>query len=485
MVEVMARTYIGRDRQVQSFQKTITSRLVIAVVLLTQMAVAAAQFEPAIGVGIAYTDNIALTTTNEMSETVYVVKPSFSYFNERARVSTSVDYSMDGLYYNDVGESEVFHQFDGDIDAALIPGNLFLNVGASRYQSIIDPEGRVPAGNLPFSVNRVDRDYAFVAPRFEYALSPSVAMEGNYRLSWVRYDEASIDNIDRQHAANFTIDNYRRGNGLTWAARYNWRKTEYEMFDPWEFQMVIGELGFWAGSGLRVFAAGGKESAWDMPLDPGLEDSMWEAGFAKQIGTTLSAEFAAGERSFGSSLRGKLDWEFKNGNMILQYAETPTTEGQNAFNPGSFRVPDDPYDYLVRPGSAQRFIQKQFQWNLNFSLRRSDISLMVFDGQRTDRTEADGTPLQDEDQRGATATFTRQFGARTGLSISGSWIEREFAVDDSSDLIRASVVVSYRLGSRTKLELGYEYAEQNDDRVDASTRDYEANTIDLFLNWSF
>jgi hypothetical protein len=481
----MAKKIIDRIRQFQSLRQTLSIRLVILVVLMTQAAAAAAQFEPAIGVGIAYTDNIALTTTNDMSETIYRLIPSLKYTNERARVSTSIDYVLDGYYYSDFGDSEVYHQFDGDIEAALIPDNLFLHVGATRYQSIIDPDGRIPAGNLPFSTNRVDRDEAFIAPRIEYALSPSITMEGDYRLSWVRYDETSIDNIDRQHRANFTIENYKRGTGITWAAKYHWRKTEYEMFDPWEHQMAIGELGFWVGNNTRVFAAGGKESAWDMPLDPGLEDSLWEAGFARQIGTSLSAEFAAGERTFGSSLRGDLNWEFKNGNTILQYSETPTTEGQNAFNPGSFRVPDDPYDYLTRPGSAQRFIRKQFQWNLNFKLRRSDISLMVFDGQRTDRAEADGTLLPDEDQRGATVSFTQRLGARTELGLRGSWVEREVDVDDSSDLIRASVVANYRLGARSQLSLTYAYAEQSDDRVDASTRDYVANTISLFLNWSF
>jgi uncharacterized protein (PEP-CTERM system associated) len=215
-----------------------------------------------------------------------------------------VDYRLQAFYYDDLGESEVWHQFDGDIDAALIPENLFLNVGATRYQSIIDPDASIPQGNLPFSSNRANRDEAFVAPRFEFALGRSVTMQGDYRISWIKYDEANIDNIDQQEAANFSIENYRRGRGITWAARYRWRKTEYDNFDPWEYQLAIGELGYWVGNNTRVFVAGGKESAWDMPLDPGLEDSLWEAGFAQQIGTTLSAEFAAGERSFGSSLRG-------------------------------------------------------------------------------------------------------------------------------------------------------------------------------------
>ena len=104
---------------------------------------------------------------------------------------------------------------------------------------------------------------------------------------------------------------------------------------------------------------------------------------------------------------------------------------------------------------------------------------------QTDRTEADGTPLPDEDQRGATASFTRQLGARTELLLRGSWMERNTEIDDASRLILASIAANYMLGPRTELSLTYAYVEQNDDRVDASTRDYVANTISLFLNWSF
>lgn len=481
----MVTTDIDLEQLVPPFRQAVPSRLAILGLTLMPTMVAAAGFEAAAELGVTYTDNIGLTTTNEVSETVYRVIPSFGYSKESPRISASVHYRLDGFYYADLSESEVFHQFDGDVEAALIPEKLFLNFGATRYQSIRDPDARVPQGNLPISTNRVNRDDFYVGPRFQLALGRSITLQGDYRLSWVEYDEVDIDNTDQQGIAKFSIDNYRRGTGLTWAARYNWRRTEYDNLDPFEYQQASGELGFWAGKNLRVFAGGGEESAWDMPLDPGLDDSFWEAGFSQQVSTSLSAEFAAGERSFGSSWRGNLEYEFKRGKTSLQYAETATTEGRNAFNPGSFRVPDSPNNNLARPGSGQRYVFKRFQWNLNLNLQRSKISLTVFDGRQTDRTEADGAPLTDQEQRGVSVSVTRWLGARTELSLRGSWSERETAVDDTSDLVRATVAVSYKLGPRTNLSLTYGYAEEDDDRLDASTRDYTANTVSLFLSRSF
>ncbi len=110
---------------------------------------------------------------------------------------------------------------------------------------------------------------------------------------------------------------------------------------------------------------------------------------------------------------------------------------------------------------------------------------MVFDEQRTDRTEADGAPLSDLEQRGVSASVARQLGARTELLLRGSWAEIETEVDDTRDLVRATVAVNYSLGPRTQLSLTYAYAEESDDREDASTRDYVANTVSLFLSRSF
>lgn len=448
-------------------------------------ATAAVDIEGAVEVGLTYTDNISLADVNKDNELVYRIAPSFQFSQESARISALVNYRMDGFYYSDLGESSVNHQFDGNIEAALIPENVFLDIGASRYQSIVNPDAQIPPGILQITANRVDRDEYYIGPRFQFELGRSVTMQGAYRLGWVKFNLPEIDNLDQLSTGSFTIDNYRRNTGLTWAARYRWRRVEYDIFDPWEFQQASGELGFWAGKNLRVFASGGKESAWDMPLDPGLEDTFWELGFAKQVGTSFSTEFAAGERTFGSSWRGNLTYEFRNGTTSLEYAEMPTTGGQNSFNPGSFRSPNVPNDTLVRPGRAQRYVRKRFQWILSYNLRYTNINLTVFDGEQSNRTEADGVPLPNVAQRGVIVNTTWQMGAKTDFSIGGSLYERQASLNSSTDLIRVFVATGYELGPRTRLSLRYVYAEQKDGRAIGATRNYVANSVTLLVSRIF
>ena len=444
----------------------------------------AAELESQVTIGITHTDNIFLAPENEQSEIIYRLEPSFHFSQEASRITANADYLLQAFRYQDLSETEIFHQYDADIRAALIPDNFYLEVGGSRYQSIRDPGLRIPSSNLPISDNRQDLDEYYAEPSFEYAFGRAISAAGAYRHSWLQYSGPDVQDIE-QEDADFSIDNYRNERGLTWALRYNWKRTEYELDIPWEYQWAIAELGFWAGANTRLFAAAGKESAWDQPLDPKLEDDIWEAGFSQRVGEKLSAEFAVGERSFGSSWRGDLELQFNRGTMAFSYAETPMTEGRLRYPRDAFDDPEvPPDDLLSRPGSTQRFIHKRLRWTLNLELRRSGLSFALFDGERTERTQADGTPLGDEAERGASLNASFRVGVRTELRVGGWWVDRELQDGNTSKLVRASIGAQYRLGDRTTLLLEYDYTEQDGESqfpIQFFVAEYVANTVSLLL----
>ena len=461
----------------------------LAALGLTASNALALELEPRITLGITHTDNVALAPVEEESETVYRAEPGLTLSHESQRVSLNADYLMQAFRYAELGESEIYHQYDASLRAALVPEMFFIEVGGDRTQSILDPEQRIPQSNLPISGNRTDRDQYYVSPSFQYGLGSAVTAQGSYRNSWTNFGETTtggFENDSEDRTASFSLDNYRRGTGLTWALRYDWQRTEYDESIPFEYQQAALELGFWLSGTIRVFASGGQESAWDRPLDPALEDTFWEAGFSHQIGERLSAEFAAGERSFGSSWRGQLDFEFPQGSTSLSYSETPTTESRTRFQTAGFADPVSLEDFLSRPGSGDRFVRERFEWRFNYSLQRTDFSFGVFDDERSDRTAAAGAPLQDEDQRGIDASASYRLGAKTTLRLSGSWVERDFGEGSSGELIRAGATADYRLGSRTSVSLGYEYTEEDGGAGAGSfARDYVANTVSLLLTRTF
>ena len=483
----------GTDTIMRSVRRSIArnARSYSGVVLLVAATAAHAEFEPAITAGVTHTDNVALTVVDEENELIYRLEPSFHFDHDAGAVTLNADYRAQALRYRDLGETDVYHQYEANLRFALVPDTFFLDFGGSRSQAIVDPEQPIPYSNLPVSSNRQDRDEYYAEPSFQYAISNDVAVTGSYRHTWIEYSETDsvgstpFDAQDnRQGEGRFSLNNYQRERGLSWAVRYDWQRAEYEEEIPWEYQKAMAELGFWAGANTRLFAAAGKESAWDNPLDPNMEDDLWEAGFSQQVSERLSAEFAAGERSFGGSWRGDLDFRFKRGSTTLSYSETPTTEGRNRFRRGAFDGPEVPEDFLSRPGSTERFIAKSLQWTLNLELRRSGLALSLFDAERTERTTAEGAPLGDESQRGANLVISYALGPRTDLRLGGSWAEREFEDGGSGEILRGTFGADYRLGQRTSLALTYLYAEE-DGNSEIAIRDYTANTISLDITRTF
>lgn len=449
-----------------------------------------AEFHGGVQVGVLDTDNVFLTAApNEVDETVFQISPSLDLDFENNRVSTSIRYRFDWYDYADLDTTNKYHRFDAIFVGQLVPDTFFIEFGGSRSQSVVDPDAVIPTDGLPISGNRSDRDEVYFSPRFEKEVGRFATISANYRYADVSFDESDFagtapiqDNINE--SANFEIQNYAREEGLTWAIRYDWNETEYDLSLPWEYKRATAEFGVWVNGRTRIFASGGKESAWDDPIDRSLQDEFWDAGFAYNNGDKVSAEFAIGERSFGSSWRGELAYSFRRGELSFSYAERPSTSGLGRFRRGNLINPEEPNDLLARPGSAERYVSERGQANLSFEFRRTTLGFIAYNENRTGRFSADGMPMGDESQRGFSVLFSWQVGSRMNLSASGSVSNRENELANEQDFITGSVRASYQFGSSIGMTLGYQYSEQ-DPGVGSNGREYVANVLSLFLTYSF
>jgi hypothetical protein len=373
---------------------------------------------------------------------------------------------MDAYHYQERGNNEIHHVLDADVSLGMVPDRLFLDFGGSRSQAIIDPEGTVAFDNLAITSNRVDRDDLYVGPSFQVPVGDDVLVNGDLRRTWVRYgDQISAVGALKDYesdAAGLSVDNYRKGVGLSWAARYVYQNVDYSvpLVSSYRYQQAYAELGYWVSPGTRLFVAAGKESPWDRPLDSGLSDSFWEAGVVRQAGEKFRAELALGDRSFGSSWRGKLDYDFSRGNTALSYNETPTTSANDRFSGGGLLDPEQPTDYLFRAGSAERYISKRLEWNLNLKWERYDFAVALFDESRDDRTQVNGAPLADERQSGVNLSAAWRPGSRTELHLRAMRAERKFADGKESNLAATMAGVTYRLGRQMRLSFELERREQ-------------------------
>ncbi len=442
---------------------------------------AAGEFDAELSVGVIDTDNVTLVPVNPEPATVLLLSPGLTYKQDSGKLTADVAYRFDGYYYSERGENKVYHLLDADLSFGLVPDRFFLDLGGSRSQAVIDPRGKISFDNLAIISNRVDRDDLYIGPSFQVPVGENVVVNGDLRRTWVSYaqdlpTQSGMEDYEADEGG-LSVDNYRKGVGLSWAARYFDQNVEYGVpFAPFLYRQAYVELGFWANEGTRLFVVGGQESPWDAPLEPGLTDPFWEAGVVRERGG-IRAEFAVGDRSFGSSVRGDLAYDFGRGTTEFSYNETPTTSANDRFSRGGLLDPDEPNDYLFRAGSGERYLSKRLEWSLDLDWGRYAFALALFDESREDRTDVNGAPLGDERQSGANVDASWQLGSRTELYVWAMRVDREFAGGDDSDLAATGFGTGYRLGRNALLSLELERREQAS--LLTTALDYRADLISV------
>ena len=451
-------------------------------------AAVAGEFEPKVSVGVTRTDNVTLVPVRPESANVLVVSPGFTYTQDTSKLTADVAYRMDAYHYQERGRNEIYNLFNADLSLGMVPDRLFLDFGGSRAQAVLDPEGTISFDNLALTNNRVNRDDVYVGPSFQVPVGDDVVVNGNFRRTWVRY-AARLSTVGgvrdyESDGAGLSVDNYRKGVGISWAARYAYQNVDYSvpLVSPYQYQQAYGELGYWVSEGTRLFMAAGKESPWDRPLDSSLSDTFWEAGVARQAGERFRAEIAFGDRSFGSSWRGKLDYDFDRGSTALSYNETPTTNANDRFSRGGLLDPEESNDYLFRAGSAERYISKRLEWSLKLKWERYDFAVSLFDESRDDRTQVNGAPLADERQSGTNLSAAWRPGARTELYLRTMRADRKFADGKQSNLAATTAGVTYRLGREMRLSFELERREQT---AQTAALSYHENLASVVFTHTF
>lgn len=468
-----------------------TSRFLLPLFLFGVVApgCAQAQFTGGVSVGASVSDNVFLAVSpNEFEDVVFQASPFLNYNHDTQHLDVLFDYGFDWYRYSDLETESSFHRGELIVVASGFQESLALEFGARRAQALSDPDQAIPTSTLPISGNILDQDEFWINPRINRDFGQAVNLTADYRISELEFGDdevAAVDRVfqgNRNHNGRFALDNIDvSGNsGMTWALRYDYQETEYDSAPSFEFQRASGELGYWINQTLRVFGSGGQESAFDNPFDSSLEDRFWETGFAYSPSQRFSAEFAGGERTFGSSWRGSLDITFRRGSTSLRYNETPTTTGNNrSIVAAGILDLGDISELLDRVGTAQRFVAERLEWRVNFEWRRTTFNFSLFDEDRNDITSATGEPLGDEAQRGIIADASWQAGSRTSFFLGASLLEREFGAAEESEIWTATFAINYQISPRLAAALTLTQTEQQPRGNTTFAPDYVANVASL------
>jgi hypothetical protein len=436
-------------------------------------------------VAVIRSDNIFLAPEGEeQSETVYTIVPEFYFTADDQRLNADIRYQPQAIFYSEFDEfNEVFHIVDASLTAALVRDRFFLSLSAANFQTITEPEARIPSGNLSLTGNRTDARVLQASPYWQQSIGQvDMLIRGTY--TDFHYDDEDSDRYQSSNTRDgyFRLGNIERQQGFAWQLDYTHRRTEYEISAPWKFQRAALNIGAWINDSTRLFVEGGAETAFDNLYESNMDADFWEAGFQYAPSERLNLEVAVGDRSYGKSFRGDFSYDLKRGQLIASYTEGPANRSDLLLNRRPLAPSEDLDGALDRPGESDRFVRKRGQVTWTTELAKSDFSLRVFSEIREERTTADGEILDDEELAGLAVSWNWRFGSRTTLGIGGDIADRNYSGFDDR-FRRARLDVEYRLSE--KLSIRAEAARFDQEGDQTTDRDYTENQLRLFLNASF
>jgi uncharacterized protein (PEP-CTERM system associated) len=448
---------------------------------------------PSIRVGAVYTDNLFLTPDNEFGDVVTRVDPHIDITHTSERVDLNLAYTYSYLMYSEANDANSsFSEGLATLDLALVKDLFSLESLAETTQQLISPENGYAYTNVPLVDNRIDETRLETSPHLDTEIG-SVGVDMRYRIGVVDYSSDEVQNVDYQefHTA---ITGRERPKGLSWALYHDYTVYSYETPPDSKAQLAYLTLTY----GLRdaadffVFGSAGMESDYRDFSDGSLQDSYWEVGFRRTTGRTL-VEAAFGDRSYGSTFRGRVRYALTAGSFELAYVEDPSVQEQlierrpAVPESGAPPTPEVPSG-IDRPGSGDRFIYKLASATYVQTFGSNTLELVAFHQERDDILARDSAPPPDvvqnsETEVGGTIGLTRILGRRTTLGFEGEFSDREFRSGNTDQISALRLRGTYALGPKLSLE-GWlaRYQQQGSDNPNDNYKEFQAG---MFANYNF
>jgi len=464
----------------------MVARALVAGVCLTAFYSLRAEvaFNPSVAVSATYVDNVSLVPSSQgpESDVLAQVNPGFSLTVKKPRLSANVLYNMQNLFSaNDSDRNQTFHQLGSNATATLVQDALFLDLGATYTQQLIDPNRPLNGTNF-FDVGNITDAAAAVVTPYYIGRFGRVKAELRYSYGIVNYsgrdsagtalDDSSYQQI-RARLGSSDSDAL-----FAWGLQYRREESSYDLSLPYAYAQATAELDYHAGARLSLLARGGSESDLSVNLDAArLDSSFWSAGFRWQIDKLSGLEALAGHRFFGDSYFFKWDRQLARLRIGVEYQEEPGNSAQELARSQTRPPPGDQTPRLIDPSAAitpDTFVSKDFSANLAVTGRVTEIT---FTGFRKNRKYL--TVPGSERYVGAGVGLSRRIGPRLTGAIFGTYEDGKTRENRDFKDISGRLVLERTLGRALTGQFEVVHTQRSE------TPGYHVNYARLSLQASF
>jgi hypothetical protein len=453
----------------------------LVTLLTTSLAAAEVDFRPSLELSATYIDNLELAGPGDeqIEDVVWEVNPTILLTHRAQRITSDLAYTMQNLFYTDDSDrNETFHQLEFSSDLTFVPDMLFLDVGASIAQQLVDPAGPANPNNLFDVGNYVDGVALRARPYLSHDFS-GVQVDAEYGYAHVEYDEidpgTALPSEDSENSAIVTsVGGADEDALISWELRYNADETDYETSADYAYEIARGELGWRIQPNFRLLAEGGAETDLSEDLaSGGLDSSFWMAGFRWRPDGRNELEVRGGERFFGNTYFFRWRRQSRQLQFDVEYSEEPTTvSAVYAFQPppATEVPPQDPTSFRL---TSEAYVRRNLEGTLTLTGRRTELDLNLF-GERRRYVESELT----ERTVGGALELTRVMSPRVSLGCRGSYTLTDLTGDRENEDYDVTLSTDFSLTSRSSLLFELQHLERS-----AEEEGYEVNMATL--SWSY
>ena len=447
------------------------------------------KINPTITVGMTYTDNVDLTSTNEESDLVLRVTPSLGdagISTQGSRLRTQLNYSVSGLSYESNSNSnDLNHNLAASANAEIIKNAIFLDAFANTRQVLLDQNTSSSSDGISGSNNLTNT--------YTYGLTAS------WKKNWERYatsdfsysyDEVKLSGGDDStgNRFNFHFANGPKFNQYFWDLNYNYNETRYDSDSPdTTTKIAYITLGYHYSRLLDLRIRLGQED-YDNTVDDGFG---WTVGGNWHPSERTSLDASWGQRAFGRTAFLDFSHRTKRITWQVNYSDDVTnSRGQLIENSQSINDinanPDDNQsaningiDVPLATFDPNLRLTRRLTGSASAHYNKSSFTLSLY-AERLYYGDADN---KDNDNQGASLNWGFRIGGKTLMNTRLSWDSLEdLDVNNTQKRMGLSWSLNRTFSPTLTGNIGYTYT--NND-ADIKLTEYDENRVFVNISKSY
>lgn len=502
----------------------IAPRLILSIALPLAFGNASAadwKITPRVDASETYTDNLMLTSNNQLSDFISQVTPGINIVETGNRTHATLDYDLEGLFYKNQSQLDHYYsQLNASGNAELVDKLLYIDAGASIVQqplSLASPYG----GNIGNATgNIVNVRTSSVSPYLLHRFG-SIAT-GMARYTHMNQDYSSGGpsttgsaylgglSSSTSDSTLLTLNSGTAFNNLLWGLNFNDNVIRYAGIPENRIAEYAADVGYLFTPKFKITVTGGYDDNNYVYFGPKPQNAFWstEAAWAPTTHTKLSA--STGHRYFGSTKSFMLSHFTRLTTLQASYSQNVTSSMLPEYiSPATtldqllqIQIPDNAarqqavQSLLSSLGSQAAifgqniitnhvYLDKAFNASLGINLPKSIIVLTVFDSKISSLEQGNSflpgaLNYGNVNQQGGTATWNWRLTPELSANASASLTNMTFpgqTLDENMGQLYLGL--TKKLGKHLNSSLTYRHQSFTSN----STFNYMENAVIVGLNY--